>query len=87
MRMHVEIKPEMLRWARERAGIELGALSKRFPKLRVWEQGKEYPTLKQVESFAKAMHAPIGYLFLPEPPIERIPIPDFRCAGFPDSEP
>jgi len=26
--MHVEIKPEMLRWARERAGIELGALSK-----------------------------------------------------------
>ena len=76
--MHVEIKPEMLRWARERAGIELGALSKRFPQLKAWEQGIAYPTLKQVERYAKAMHAPIGYLFLHEPPVERVPIPDFR---------
>jgi Zn-dependent peptidase ImmA (M78 family) len=76
--MHVEIKPEILRWARERAGIELGALSKRFPQLKAWEQGIAYPTLKQVERYAKAMHAPIGYLFLHEPPVERVPIPDFR---------
>lgn len=33
-----------------------------------------------MEDFAKATHAPIGYLFLSEPPVERIPIPDFRTV-------
>ena len=42
-----------------------------------WESGGTWPTLKQVEAFARAVHVPVGYLFLREPPDEPIPIPDF----------
>ena len=77
----VEVKPKLLRWARERSGFSLSALAHRFPQLAAWESGTERPTLKQLEHFAQATHTPIGYLFLQEPPIERLPIPDFRTVG------
>lgn len=79
--IRVEIKPELLSWARQRAGYDLDALEHRFPKLTAWEQGTAKPTLKQIEKFASATHTPIGFLFLQEPPVEHIPIPDFRTAG------
>ena len=73
------VRPELLRWARERAGIaDAEELLCRFPKLAEWESGETQPTLKQLEAFAQALHVPIGYLFLPEPPHEPLPIPDFR---------
>ena len=78
--MRVDVKPTMLRWARERAGLEPDALARRFPKLADWEREEARPTLKQLEDFAKATHAPIGYLFLSEPPVEGVPIPDFRTV-------
>ena len=77
----VEVQPEMLRWACERAGFDIGALTHRIPQLPAWERGEKQPTLKQIEGFAKATHTPIGYLFLPEPPVERVPIPDFRTVA------
>ena len=79
--MRVEIKPELLRWARERSGLDPSALAHRFPQLDTWERLESSPTLKQLESFAKATHTPVGYLFLPEPPVERVPIPDLRTVG------
>lgn len=78
--MRVDIKPKMLRWARERAGVGLEALMKRIPKAEAWEIGEAQPTFKQVEKLAKTLHVPIGYLFLQEPPVESIPIPDFRTG-------
>lgn len=77
----VAIRPEMIRWARERAGHDdIDSLLGRFPGLADWESGEKRPTMKQVEAFAKAVHVPVGYLFLSEAPDERLPIPDFRTV-------
>lgn len=82
--IRVTIKKELLSWARERAGLEQDALVGKFRKLREWEAGELRPTLKQAEDFARAVHVPVGYLFLTEPPEESLPIPDFRTfAGQP----
>ena len=79
--LYVDVKPEMLRWARARAGLDAAALAKRFPRLPAWENGEARPTLRQLEDFARATHTGVGYLFLPVPPVERVPIPDFRTVG------
>ncbi len=77
----VAVNPEMLRWARERARRTLHDLATQFPKLEQWERGETQPTLRQAERFARAVHAPVGYLFLPRPPVEHVPIPDMRTVG------
>ena len=77
----VDVQPELLRWARQRAGLGLDALAGRFAKLPAWERGEIRPTLKQLERFAKATFTPVGYLFFHEPPVERVPIPDFRTVA------
>ncbi len=76
--MLAPVKPDLLRWARERAGLEREALAPRFPKLPEWESGEKQPTLRQVEAFARAVQVPLGHLFLSRPPEESLPIPDFR---------
>lgn len=77
----VAVSPRMLHWARERSGVEWADLVVRFPMLPQWEREERQPTLKQLESFARATFTPIGYLFLPEPIPEPVPIPDFRTMG------
>src|SRR5580700_1599025 len=79
--MRVEIKPELLRWARERSGLDRAALAHRFPQLDAWERLESSPTLKQLESYAKATHTAVGFFFLQEPPVDHVPIPDFRTVG------
>ncbi len=79
--LRVDVNPDLLRWARERSGLEIAALEHRFPKLEAWERREAQPTFKQLEAFAHATHTPIGFLFLQEPPVERVPIPDFRTVA------
>ena len=47
-------------------------------KYKDWEEGKAEPTLKQVKRIAQKLYVPYGYLFLSNPPEEKLPIPDFR---------
>jgi len=74
----VAIDKEVLRWAVDRSGLELDDLEQRFPRIRQWATGEKQPTLRQVESLAKATLTPLGFLFLTKPPEERLPIPHFR---------
>ncbi len=79
--VRVSVNPQILRWARERAGRDLESLQKAFPKIAEWERGEVQPTLKQLERFARTTHVPFGYLFLDTPPDETLPIPDFRTMA------
>ncbi len=81
MSVRVSVKPELLRWSIDRARLDLDAALARFPKLEAWTAGEAQPTLKQLEPFAKALHVPVGFMFLAEPPREPLPIPDFRTIA------
>lgn len=80
------IKPQMLVWARKRAGFAIEDLAKKLglkeaEKVLAWEQGKENPTFKQAQKAAQTMHIPFGFLFLNSPPAEKPVIPDLRTVG------
>lgn len=79
--MRIDVTPKMLSWARQRARLDINYLLKIFPKINDWEQGKIQPTLKQLEEYANKTHLPFGVFFLPKPPKEALPIPDFRTMG------
>lgn len=79
------VNPELLRWARERAHLALDVLAHKVgthaEKVAAWETGDMRPTFKQAQKFAHVVHVPFGYLFLPMPPEEALPIPDFRTSA------
>ena len=75
----VNVNKEVLRWAVSRSGQELDDLEQKFPRIQQWaDEEKSQPTLRQLESLARATHTPLGFFFLTEPPEERLPIPHFR---------
>jgi len=78
MRAEININADMLTWAIARAGYELHEFTIIVPNVQKWLEGDKKPTVKQLEDFSKKVHLPFGYLFLPEPPKEKLPIPFFR---------
>ena len=86
----VEVEPALLDWAVTRSRIDRDeALAKKeFRDFHLWVRREKLPTYNELRRFAQATHAPFGMLFLPEPPVEKLPIPDFRTfANSPLSNP
>lgn len=81
MTARVHVSPNLLSWARARSGIDDEVWGRRFPRYEAWLSGAKSPTFKQVEEFARKTHTPLGFFFLEEPPVEHLPIPDFRTVG------
>ena len=86
MRTEVNVHADMLTWAITRAGYELHEFSAKVPKVLEWIEGTKKPTVKQLETFSKKVHLPFGYLFLTEPPKEKLPIPFYRTNNTPATQ-
>lgn len=75
----------MLTWARERSGYSLPEFAHKLgvtdEKLAQWEAGEQQLTFVQAMKFAEKAYVPFGYLFLAQPPVEKLPIPDLRTVG------
>ncbi len=78
------LAPGVLRWARERAGLEperLAAKMKVKPdRVRDWERSGRI-SLAQADRMARHTRTPLGYLFLKAPPKEGLSIPDYRTSA------
>ncbi|NKK90905.1 ImmA/IrrE family metallo-endopeptidase [Rhizobium leguminosarum bv. viciae] len=79
------INEKVLAWAVDRAELPLDVVAKNVnvkpERLVAWIGGEERPTFRQAQSLSSALHIPFGYLFLKEPPEERLAIPDLRTVG------
>jgi len=78
------ITPAVFLWAIERARSTPEKLAKKL-KTRTgsvvsWGEGKARPTFSQAQRLADALYVPFGYLFLPDPPDEHLPLTDFRTV-------
>lgn len=81
MSVRVEnINKEILEWAIIRNGHSLDEFYTKNPNVLSWVRGEKSPTVKQLEHFTHKLHVPFGYMFLKDPPQERIPMPFFRTA-------
>ena len=72
-----KINSNILEWA-----INFSAkgneLTIKFPKLEKWINRDDFPTVRQLEKFAKATSVPFGYFFLDKEPEIKLSIPFFR---------
>lgn len=78
MALRIGVSPEMLQWAVTRSRRTEEEIARAIPQLPAWLTGRSRPTLKQLERFARATYAPVGYLLMDRPPAEDLTIPDYR---------
>ena len=83
-RLRITLSPAVLRWARERAGLDVdraaGKVGVNPDRVLEWERSGAI-TMSQADRLAHHTCTPVGFLYLPEPPEDNLPIPDFRTRG------
>lgn len=76
------VKPVLLIWARERAGLRLedaaAKLDVEVDRLEQWEQGTDRPSIAQLRMIGEIYKRPLAIFFLPEPPQGFDPQREFR---------
>ncbi len=82
-RIEVDVRPDLLRKLRERAGRTIEQISEKrgFERYQEWEEGRTKPTVRQAIQLAKTFGVPYGFLVAGvEPPERRLPeeVADFR---------
>jgi Zn-dependent peptidase ImmA (M78 family) len=79
-----KINTEMLAWARKRSGVAVPEFAQKCGVseeiLNEWESGQRFMTFNQAMRYAEKAHVPFGYLFLSQPPVDNLPIPDLRTV-------
>ena len=72
----------VLEWARIRSGLSRAVVAEKVHatsnQVADWEHGESSPPFKTAQALAKLLKIPFGFLFLPVPPKEELPLPDFR---------
>ena len=83
-RPKITLQPDVLRWARERAGLSEDELAKKMQvkpeRVQEWERSGEI-SMAQVRKLARHAYTPEGYLYLDQPADDSLPIADFRTVG------
>ncbi len=80
------VRPALLRWARETAGLSPEEAARKVnvkpDRLAAWEEEdpmqRRLPTVAQLRKVAQVYRRPLAIFFLPEPPREPPPLHDFR---------
>jgi Zn-dependent peptidase ImmA (M78 family)/transcriptional regulator with XRE-family HTH domain len=85
MTAQAKINHDVLHWARERARLTVDQLAHsahvKPEQVSAWEEEGTFPTFRQAQALASATRIPFGFLFLPKPPEEKLPLPDLRTVG------
>ncbi len=88
----IDVKPDILVWARETAGLELDEAARKLgftdskrstasQKLHLLESGEKHPTRPQLYKMSKTYHQPLIAFYLPMPPRDGDYGEDFRSAA------
>lgn len=62
------VNPELVSWARKRAGVSLEDAKQTWRYIEDWEKGESGPSYPQLEAMAEAFKVPVAVFFFPDEP-------------------
>jgi len=80
--VRARVRAELIRWAREDAGLSVGDVAKKagtsVSRVEQWEEGTIQPTIRQLRLLSNAVKRPLAVFYLPEPPKRFQAMHDYR---------